>query len=111
MSRGPGYWDLCLPPICSSVKLVTYNDEDPSVLKDALIKQLFDATIESGRDETGKKKILISRADLARSHRVRIVKQSIEAVTTGVIYLDELKEYIRYSLVDHLSSASVASPT
>ncbi|MDA7086641.1 hypothetical protein PH586_09650 [Pseudomonas sp. SA3-5] len=104
-----GVLGLMPPPYLLSIKLVTYNDEDPSALKDALAKQLFDATIESGRDETGKK-TLISRADLARSHRVRIVKQSIEAVTTGEIYLDELKEYIRYSLVDHLSSASMASP-
>jgi hypothetical protein len=104
-----GILGLMPPPYLLSIKLVTYNDVDPAPLKESLIKQLFDATLESGQVENGKK-ILHSRADLARTHNIRIIKQGIDAVTTGEVYLDELKEYIRYSLVDHLSNASMASP-
>jgi len=104
-----GVLGLMPPPYLLSIKLVTYNNEDPLPLRDSLISMLFDNSIEAGRDSAGSK-LYTSRAALAREHNIRIIKQSIEAVTTGGIYLDDLKEYIRYSLVDHFSSAAMASP-
>lgn len=104
-----GVLGLMPPPYLLSIKLVTYNNEDPTLLKNNLITQLFDASLENGHNAKGEK-IYISRSDLARNHGIRIIKQGVDAVTTGQIYLDDLKEYIRYSLVDHLSNASMASP-
>lgn len=104
-----GILGLMPPPYLLSIKLVAFNNEDPAPLKAGLIKQLFVDKVENGTDGDGNK-ILVTRAELAQQHNIRLIKQAIDAQTTAEVYLDELKDYIRYSLVDHLSSASMASP-
>lgn len=102
-----GITGLMPPPYSLAIKLVVDAGEDPSALKDALIEQLFEQKVVDNTSDEGEK---ITRSALAAKHGIRIIKQGIEAQTTEQISLDELRYYIRYSMVDHLSNATMAVP-
>jgi hypothetical protein len=93
------------PPYLLEIMLVTYEDSDPESLKNELIQHLFENKV-SDPDDKDKKLI---RAELANRYHVRIIKQAISAQTMAGVNLLELKRYVRYSFVDHLSNSSVAT--
>lgn len=93
------------PPYLLEIMLVTYEDSDPELLKNELIQHLFESKV-SDPDDRDKKLI---RAELANRYHVRIIKQSISAKTMAGVNLLELKRYVRYSYVDHLSNSSEAT--
>jgi len=93
------------PPYLLDIMLVTYEDADPEPLKNELIQHLFENKV-SDPDDKDKKLI---RAELANRYHVRIIKQAISAKTMAGVNLLELKRYVRYSFVDHLSNSSVAT--
>lgn len=102
-------WQRCLgempPPYLLEILLVTYEDADPEFLKDELIKHLFENKV-SDPDANEKQ---IARAELAHRYQVRIIKPAISAKNMAEVSLKELKRYVRYSFVDHLSNASAAA--
>ena len=93
------------PPYLLEIMLVTYEDSDPESLKNELIQHLFEKKV-SDPDDKDKKLI---RAELAYRYQVRIIKQAITAKTMAGVNLLELKRYVRYSFVDHLSDSSDAT--
>jgi hypothetical protein len=94
------------PPYLLNLVLVTHEDADPEVLKAQLLKQLFQDPIPDPENPTGVK---ITRAALAKRHKIRVVEAAIEAKSVSDLTLLELKSLIRYSLVDHLSNSSMAA--
>ncbi|WP_122662325.1 hypothetical protein [Pseudomonas viridiflava] len=102
-----GILGLMPPPYLLSVKLVVDAGEDADSIKSILLKQLFEDKVEDKTDIENPSK---TRAELAVKHGIRIIKQGIEAQSTEEITLDELRYFIRYSMVDHLSNASMAAP-
>jgi hypothetical protein len=93
------------PPYLLGITLVTEENFDPEPLKKELVDHLCRNELQDPEDKAKK----ITRADLARRHKIRIVESSIEARTTAEITLLELKNLIRYSFVDHLSNSSMAA--
>lgn len=102
-----GITGLMPPPYSLAIKLVVDAGEDPEALKKALMEQLFEHKVSDNTVDKGEQ---ITRSALAAKHGIRIIKQGIEAQTTEQISLDELRYYIRYSMVDHLSNAAMAVP-
>lgn len=92
-------------PYILEIMLVTYEDADPELLKKELIGHLFENMVSDPDDKEKK----ITRAELAKRYQVRIIKSAILAKTMAGVNLLELKTYIRYSFVDHLSNSSMAA--
>ncbi len=93
------------PPYLLEIMLVTYENGDPESLKNELVDHLFQSEIQDPDDNTKK----ITRANLALRNNIRIVKSAIDANTIAGISLLDLKDFIRYSFVDHLSDSSMAA--
>lgn len=100
-----GYLGKMPPPYLLEILLVTFEDADPELLKNELIQHLFENKV-SDPDDNEKK---ITRAELASRYQLRIIRQAISAKTMTGVSLKELKGYVRYSFVDHLSNSSVAT--
>lgn len=100
-----GYLGQMPPPYLLEILLVTFEDADPELLKHELIQHLFENKV-SDPDDNGKQ---ITRAELASRYQVRIIRSAILAKTMTGVSLKELKGYVRYSFVDHLSNSSVAT--
>jgi hypothetical protein len=93
------------PPYLLEVLLVTKEDADPEFFRNELISHLFDKKINDPDAKNEK----MTRAELALRYQVRIIKSAISANTMAGVSLLELKKYVRYSFVDHLSDSSVAA--
>lgn len=91
-------------PYLLEIMLVSYEDTDPKLLENELIAHLFENTV----NDPDKKDQKITRAELANRHHICIIKQAISAKTMSAVSLLELKRYVRYSFVDHLSGSSLA---
>ena len=92
------------PPYLLEITIVTYEDDDPELLKNELVALLFQTEVQNPDDNTKK----ITRANLARKNNIRIVKSAIDAKTIAGVSLLDLQDFIRYSFVDHLSDSSMA---
>lgn len=93
------------PPYLLEILLITYDDADPELLKNELIQHLFKNKV-SDPDDSEKQ---IVRADLANRYQVRIIESAISAKTMAGVSLKEIKGYVRYSFMDHLSNSSMAT--
>lgn len=103
-----GLLGLMPPPYLLSIMLVTYPDAETDILGN-FQKQLFTDLIENGKDDANGKRTKLTRATYAGELGIRIIKQGVTLKTTGEVTLQELKEYIRYSLVDHHSNSQFAA--
>lgn len=93
------------PPYLLNIVLATHEDADPVALRAQLVKQLFQDKIPDPENTALK----ITRTELAKRHNIRVVEAAVEAKSVSDLTLLELKSLIRYSLVDHLSSSSMAA--
>lgn len=95
-----------LPPYLLNIVLVVYEDIDPKPLREKLLNQLFNDTIKDPENKSED----ITRAQLARRYKIRLIEADIEAMSVADITLLQLESLVRYSLVDHLSDSSMATP-
>ncbi|MBF6647171.1 hypothetical protein [Methylobacter sp. BlB1] len=91
-------------PYLLEVMLVTYEDADPEDFKNKLTKHLFEDEVS----DPNAKETKITRAKLAERYQVHINKLAISAKTMAGVSLLELKTYVRYTFVDHLSDSSAS---
>lgn len=91
-------------PYILEIMLVSYEDFDPKLLESELSTHLFENTVNDPDNSDQK----ITRAELANRYNIRLIKQAISAKTMSEVTLLELKRYVRYSFVDHLSDSSFA---
>lgn len=93
------------PPYLLNIVIVTHETGDPVIIKNQLIQQLFIDKIQDPNEKSKK----ITRAELARRLKIRIIEEDVEAKSVADLNLLQIKSLIRYSLVDHLSDSSVAA--
>ena len=93
------------PPYLLNIMLVTHEDADPSILKERLVKQLFEDKIQDPANASLK----LTRVELAQQHNIRLIKTAVDAKSVSELTLLELKSLVRYSLIDHLSDSSMAA--
>lgn len=100
-------WDGVLgqmpPPYILNIVLIVFEDIDPEPIKNQFLTQVFDDKIKDPNCSSNK----ITRSELARRNGIRLIQEDIEARSVSDITLLELKNLIRYSLVDHLSDSSI----
>ncbi|MGE8100333.1 hypothetical protein ACQKP6_20700 [Pseudomonas fluorescens] len=110
-SEGPwnGILGLMPPPYQLSILLITYMEADLDSILSSFKKQLFNDKIASGKKDDNGKPIETTRAELAASFDIRIIKQGVQAMTIGEVSLLDLKQYVRYSLIDHHSNSMMAT--
>jgi len=100
-------WDgtlgLMPSPYILNIVLVVFEDIDPEPIKRQLVKQIFYDSIMDPSCTSNK----TTRCELARKAGIRLIEEDIEVRSVAEITLLELKNLIRYSLVDHLSNSSI----
>lgn len=105
-------WDgvlgLMLPPYLLELMVVVYKDVDPDPIQAQLIQQLFNDKVEDNTSSANPP-LKVTRGELAAKHNIRINKNSVSVRVTTEVNLDDLRHYIRYSLIDHLSEARQAT--
>lgn len=104
-----GILGLMPPPYQLSILLVTYMEADLEKILHNFKEQIFTDKISSGKKDADGKAIETTRAELAISLDIKIIKQGIQAMTIGEVSLLDLKQYIRYSLIDHHSNSMMAT--
>lgn len=94
------------PPYALGIFLVTHEDSDPEPIRVQLVKQIFDDKVSDPDDAS----LQVTRADLLKRNGIRITKDGVEADTTEGVTLLQLRSYVRYSFVDHLSDSGFSAP-
>lgn len=94
------------PPYLLGIFLVTHEDFDPEPIRAQLVKQIFFDKVSDPDDASSQ----VTRADLLKRNGIRITQEGVEADTTGGVTLLQLRSYIRYSFVDHLSDSGFSAP-
>jgi hypothetical protein len=92
---------LLPPPYQLSILLISNQDVDPEPIREELKKALFDDLVQAPGSTTSK----TTRSELARLNNIRITRESIEARTESDVTLTDLRGWVRYTFLDHMSSS------
>jgi hypothetical protein len=95
-----------LPPYLLNIVLVVYEDVDPEPFKQQLLQQIFNEKIKNPENKLE----VLTCAQLALQHKIRLIKDDIEVWSITEIPLSRIHSLVRYSFVDHLSNSSMATP-
>ena len=101
-----GALGLMPPPYNLGVTLIVKDDQPRATLREKLIKQIFKDEVEDPGNQSQK----TTRAALAQRYQIRIAEIGIEVRGMSDVNLAEVRQLIRYTMVDYLSSSSFAAP-
>lgn len=93
---------LMPPPYNLGITLVVNNTEPREVLKQSLVNKIFVDLVDDPNTPDTK----TTRAKLALQHQLRIIEAGVKVGGTSDITVAQLRQLIRYTMVDHLSDAS-----
>lgn len=93
------------PPYLLSIEIVVFEHVDAELLRLDFIKYVFETQIQDPVDSSLK----ITRGALARRHGIRIIPEAVMVKSEAEITLKELRQLVRFSIVDHLSDSSMAT--
>jgi hypothetical protein len=96
---------LMPPPYNLAIVIVVHDDRPRTPLQDRLVKLIFEDKVEDPENAGTK----TTRAELAQRYQLRLSRQGIEVRGMADINLQELKQLVRYSMVDHLSNSEFAA--
>jgi len=92
------------PPYILGVMLITEKNADPDEFKKILIAHLFENEVSEPDDKNAK----ITRSELAKRNQIRMMRSDILVRTVEQATLIEIRGYVRYTFVDHLSNSEMA---
>lgn len=97
---------LMPPPYNLGITLVVKDDQPRAKLRERLIKQIFKDEVEDPDNQSQK----TTRATLAQRYQIRIAEIGIEVRGMSDVNIAEVRQLIRYTMVDYLSTSSFAAP-
>lgn len=103
----PGELGLWTPPYDLGLLVACYEDADPVSIRGDLVKQLFEDQVKTLGNNNGE---TTSRAELAKTLGIRMIKEDVDVRSISDINLSELLGLgtVRYSMVDYYSSSSAS---
>ncbi|MGA7776982.1 MAG: hypothetical protein WCA85_04635 [Paraburkholderia sp.] len=96
---------LMPPPYNLEIVIIVQDDQLRIPLKERVVKQIFEDKVEDPENRGGK----ITRAELARRYQLRLSRHGIHVRGMAEIDLQELRQLVRYSMVDHLSNSEFSA--
>ena len=96
------------PPYNLGITLVLHEKANPLDMQKVVDEALFAKNVPD-RESNDEKPQKITRAEVARRHGIRLIREGVELKSVAQVNLLDLKRLIRYSIVDFLSDSNMAT--